>query len=200
MPPVATDDIEQDTTTATDAQLRTISSLLAQVPVAQEKVAQAELALSNARAALLELTDVKLPEALGAAGYSAPSKMTISGMQVKFATFVSASITEENQPRAFEWLRSTGNGDLIKRDIKFTFPKGSAPFVKLFWTAYEKLKKAKGAKLQVGVADKESVHSGTLKAFIKAELAEGREVPRDLFSVHTGSHVDVKPADTAPAI
>ncbi len=191
-------DVEADTTTATDAQLSTIAGLLRQVPVLQQKVADAQAVLAAANFALTKLTDDMLPEALSSAGYDAPTKCVIAGQEVKFDTFLSTSITDEHKPAAFAWLRKNGHGDLIKRETKFVFPKGSDAFHKKFMAAWVKL--SKGVKLQIKLTDKESVHGGTLKAFVKEEITQGNEVPADLFSVYVGKHVDVRPVAALPTI
>jgi hypothetical protein len=42
------------------------------------------------------------------------------------------------------------------------------------------------------VTQKEQVHSGTLKAFVKERIEKGQEIPNDLFGVFTGERAFIK--------
>ena len=42
------------------------------------------------------------------------------------------------------------------------------------------------------VMQKQEVHSGTLKAFVKERIENGEEVPTDLFGVFTGERATIK--------
>ena len=105
------------------------------------------------------------------------------GESVEVKPFYSASISPENQEKAFEWLRSNGLGDIIKNDITVTFGKG------------EDNKAAKYADLARGQGfepiQKVGVHSQTLKAVVRERVEAGLDMPSDLFKTFAGSQTKI---------
>lgn len=185
-------EIEADEPAApTDNALKTISNLLALVPVYEKRVADAEEALAQAQKTLLTLTDETLPNAMDSAGYTAPTKCMIAGKEVKFDTFIAASISEDQRAAAHAWFIKNGHGDLIKRTTQFVFGKGNAELHEAFMAAAEKLFK-KFKKVEVKSTDKEAINAQTLKAWVKNELADGREPPADKITLFVGKRVSVK--------
>lgn len=105
------------------------------------------------------------------------------GESVEVKPFYSASISPENQEKAFEWLRSNGLGDIIKNDITVTFGKG------------EDNKAAKYADLARGQGfepiQKVGVHSQTLKAVVRERIESGLDMPSDIFKTFAGNQTKI---------
>ena len=105
------------------------------------------------------------------------------GESVEVKPFYSASISPENQEKAFEWLRSNGLGDIIKNDITVTFGKG------------EDNKAAKYADLARGQGfepiQKVGVHSQTLKAVVRERIEAGLDMPSDIFKTFAGNQTKI---------
>ena len=110
------------------------------------------------------------------------------GSKVKVTPYYAASIKEENQVVAFEWLRDNDHDDLIKHEIKVGFGKGEDEEA-------AELKKTL-AELNVNYTDKEFVHPMTLKAFVKEQVENvetAAEFPRETFSVYVGKKTKITP-------
>jgi hypothetical protein len=86
------------------------------------------------------------------------------GWQIEVTPIVIANIKNENKPAAFKWLRANKYGSLIKNTIDIAFGMGQDKTAKAV-AAF--LKKSK-----VPFEQKESIHKGTLTAFVKEHLAK----------------------------
>lgn len=86
---------------------------------------------------------------------------------------VYASIPESKKAKAYGWLEKHGHGGLVKTEITVTFGRGEEEkatklFVKLHKANYP-------------TALEQNVHAQTLRAFLRAELKAGTNIPLDLF-------------------
>lgn len=107
-----------------------------------------------------------------------------SGETITVGLEVYASIPAANKEEAFQWLVLNNHGGLIKTDLSLAFGR-------------EELDKAKA--LAAELAEKglepvidQSVHANTLKAFIKEQLKEGKEVPLALFGARSVNKAKIK--------
>ena len=107
-----------------------------------------------------------------------------SGKVVSITEDVTASITAANKPAAMRWLIDNDFGGLIKTGVNLQFDRGDRDAA----VAAAKLIAENGYQPSV----EENVHHSTLKAFVKEQLSEGKEVPLDLFSVHPFDKAVVK--------
>ncbi len=145
---------------------------LAELQVVQEnEVENLEEELKAAKERLRKTSDVDLPNVMAEIGMSAFT--LTNGHKITIKEEVYASIPKDEQERAFAWLRNHEFGALIKNQIIAEFGKGEDE------AAHEAamLLAEHGWK----PTQKESVHPMTLKAFIREQLSEGREVPLDFF-------------------
>jgi len=107
------------------------------------------------------------------------------GSELTILDNIGASITVANREAAYEWLRNTGKGDIIKNEVVSRFGAGkdeeSREAVKLL------------ADAGFSVEQKESIHASTLKAFVKEELESGTQFP-DTFTIFQGRKTKLKKA------
>lgn len=96
-----------------------------------------------------------------------------------------SSITEENRAAAYRWLRETGRGGIIKRTVTMQFPKGKdenaskyAEWLRKKYPDYD-------------ITDAETIHSQTLKAFVREMMEEGEELPPSI-SVYRRTEAKIK--------
>ena len=94
---------------------------------------------------------------------------------------------EVRQQQCFDWLRDTGNGDLIKSNVEVQFGKGEDQACNEF------TKELQDRKLFYRRA--QGVHHGRLNSFLKERLSEGKEVPHDLFRVYVGRRAKIIEGD-----
>jgi hypothetical protein len=105
------------------------------------------------------------------------------GESVEVKPFYSASIPEDKQQEAFEWLRNNGRGDIIKNDITVTFGRGEDNKA----ATYAVLARGQGFE----PVQKIGVHSQTLKAVVREYLESGQEMPSDLFKTYEGNRTKI---------
>ncbi|MGD9687873.1 MAG: hypothetical protein AB7U43_12975 [Desulfobacter sp.] len=188
---ISTVDLEKDAETQRKAQaaqfslteLVQIGEQLEKYKADAEKIEQ-QLKQLNEQVRMLE-TEV-LPEGLKNLGIK---DLTLaSGAKITLVDVVSASITEENRPAAHNWLRENGHGDIIKNNVTVTFGKGEDEHAKI---VVDKLIQAReSGDVRFGdIEQKETVHTSTLKAFVRGLLAEGAKFPGELFKLYTGHTV-----------
>jgi len=93
----------------------------------------------------------------------------------------------ERKYDGLEWLRDNGGSDIIKNNVRIQF--GSK-------------EDAECTKFTKDLDDKKifykkftDVHAGTLKAFIKERLSEGKQVPHETFKIYTGRVAKIEKGD-----
>lgn len=138
---------------------------------AEADVDKANIALSAAKERARRLSEETIPSAMQELGIS-DLKLT-DGTSVKISDDVYVSIPKDNQEAAFDWLNSKGHGGLIKVDVITHYTKGNANEAAKLALTLEK----KG----LSVAIQQSVHSQTMKAFLREQLRNGAQIPLDLF-------------------
>lgn len=197
-----TDKIEYGVEDLADEKLSRVSDLAAALRRAQGEVAAIESELTLARNRVTQIEQLELPEAMSAMGME---KFTLTnGDNIKIIEAVSASISEDNQPAAFAWLRRVGSDSIIKRLVAVAFGKGDDEKAQKL---YEQLKEDYE---DTEIIDKATVHSATLKSFVTERLAVEAEldrlareengptdfvrIPRNIFGIYTFKKAVVKAA------
>jgi len=138
---------------------------------ADTEVDRAEKALKDKKEAARRLREEALPAAMQEVGLT---KVTLdSGRVISIGQEVYASIPAANKPAAYAWLESHDFGGLIKTQVSTEFGRGEMDEAKKL----EQELREKGLSCSLD----RSIHAQTLKAFIKEQLAQGKELPLDLF-------------------
>ena len=106
------------------------------------------------------------------------------GSSVEVKTNYSATITQANKEKAFNWLRQNGLGDIIKNEITVSFGRN------------EDNKAANYAELARGQGhqptQKLKVEPMTLKALVRERIEGGKEMPTELFNIFVGNKTTIK--------
>ena len=107
-----------------------------------------------------------------------------TGQKLVINDICGASIPAKFKEEAFEWLRQNNAEELIKHDVKMQFGKGEQ---KMAAKAIELL-------IEAGYqpSDKETVHAGTLSAWVREQLDRGVDIPKKLFGVFEGKKAIIK--------
>ena len=138
--------------------------------------------LKESEAALRQLTDQDLPDLLHEIGIN---EFTLDdGSKVELRPIYGARIPVEHREAAHAWLREKGFDDIIKNLVSIPFGRGEDGKAGDFIS----LARMKGFE----VMQKQEVHSGTLKAFVKERIEKGLDVPADLFGVFTAERATIK--------
>jgi len=157
-----------------------LSQLLIRQTLAVE---DAEKALAAAKENKLRTEREDLPELMREFGLS--EVKLENGAKVTVSDDVTAAIPEAQKAAAWAWLEARGYDGIIKTEVKIAYGRGENDDAR---AAAERLSEelARPAELS------RSVHSATLKSFIKERMAAGETVPFDVFGVHAYAIAKVK--------
>ena len=106
------------------------------------------------------------------------------GSSVEVKTNSSATITQANKEKAFNWLRENDLGDIIKNELTVSFGRNEDN------KAAEYAELAKGQGYQP--TQKLKVEPMTLKALVRERIEAGKPVPTEIFSVFIGNKTTIK--------
>lgn len=160
---------------------KTLSDKVLKLKDLEDEIANAEESINKLKEQARILSQVEIPLMMQEMHIT---KLKLKdGESVEVKPFYSASITPENQEKAFEWLRNNGLGDIIKNDITVTFGRG------------EDNKAAQYAVLARGQGfepvQKVGVHAQTLKAVVRERIESGQDMPSDLFKTFAGNQTKI---------
>ena len=175
-------DLEAESTIQVDA---TVSLDIAQscnkLLETQKKMAAIDEQLKTLKATEATLSGQTIPNLMHKAGVSLIKLKDGSAVEVK--PFYAASIPLSKVDEAFTWLRDNGHGDLIKNNVLITFR-----------CQQDNEAKSLVAELREkghNVKQAEKVESMTLKAFVREQIQDGKNVPADLFGVYVASKTKI---------
>ncbi len=111
--------------------------------------------------------------------------LTLSdGGSISLKQAVYASIPKDRRDEAYTWLEEHKHGGIIKTEVTAVFGKNELKAANLLRTLCEEH--------NWDAEMSRTVHAGTLKAWVKAELEAGRSMPVDLFGVRSVTEANVK--------
>ena len=161
-----------------------IAVLARKIRTAQQEVEELDKEIKARKKDLLKLTDEELPSAMLELGLSSFS--LDDGSTVNVTPTYGASILVANRPLAYEWLRENGYDDIIKNVVSCEFGRGEDDKASAF--------KAFASKEGFPAGQTESVHAGTLKAFVRERVEAGDDFPMELFGAYVGQRAIIKGA------
>lgn len=168
------DEFDDDGELAADDQQKQDLATLANRQLAIEaRIKDIEEQLSKAKRELFSVSSEDIPRLMDEIGMK--EFMLTSGERIQVKRGVKASIPVKFRDQAFAWLRENGHGDLVKNEVKATFGRGEDERAR----ALLKFLQDKG----LNADQKESVHAGTLAAFVREQLERGAEVPHEMLGV-----------------
>ena len=106
------------------------------------------------------------------------------GSSVEVKTNYSATITQANKEKAFNWLRENDLGDIIKNELTVSFGRNEDN------KAAEYAELAKGQGFQP--TQKLKVEPMTLKALVRERIEGGKPLPTEIFNVFIGNKTTIK--------
>jgi hypothetical protein len=152
--------------------LAEVSSLCSALTEQRRKVDQIEEELSTVKEFVRRLEEEDIPLAMQELGVD--ELKLVTGEKVSIKHDVYASLTSESKPAAYNWLEANGFGGLIKTNVSVEFGKGQIEGAE---SLAEDLQ-SRGLPVSLG----RDVHAQTLKAFLREQLANGSNVPLELFN------------------
>lgn len=151
-----------------------LSKLVEKTYDAQVKVEKLEADLKEAKEELRQLSEKRLPEKMdeiGVADYT-----TSTGIYVEVREKVRGSLPVENKSKGFDWLEKNGYEGLIEMEVVVPYKRGE-------------LSKAQELVKELNEGDRiasleRNVHHARLDGFIREQLAQGKDIPLDIFGVY----------------
>src|SRR5210317_2514762 len=167
-------DISQDSVKSITDKCNHLKDLNKQIEDQEEKLS---LLKNKAR----DLEERIIPEMMQEAGVSLLKLADGSSVEVK--PFYAAKIPESRIEEAFSWLRGNGHEDLIKNTITTQFSRGQDNQVSELISVCEKF--------GFNYNQKQKVEPMTLKAFVKDQVEQGKEIPFDMFGVYIANKTKI---------
>ena len=147
----------------------------------ENEIENDEEVLANKKKRLRDYVERKVPELMQEAGVN--TLVLTDGSKVEVKPFYAAKIPESRTQEAFSWLRDKGYGDLIKNQITASFNRGQDNL------ASELIKVCNEHGFRY--VQKEKVEPMTLKAFVREQINEGKEIPMEKFGVFVGAETKI---------
>jgi len=175
---------EEDQTEILDktSNINKLANKIKEMQAIQKDIEQNEEYLKQKKKDLEQISGEAIPTMLTEMGLSYLKLADGSSVEVK--TNYSATITQANKEKAFNWLRENGLGDIIKNELTVSFGRNednkAASYVDL----------AKGQGYQP--TQKLKVEPMTLKALVRERIEAGKPVPTEIFSVFIGNKTTIK--------
>ena len=175
-----------------DVSLKDLSAKAAEMVDLANEIAEMEALLESKKQAYREIEAVTLPDMMVGLGVKEFSLQ--DGSKITIKDIVQASLPSQGailkaqgderdalvdrKHRALEWMRAHGGEAIIKNNVSVDFGKGQDAVAD----------KLVGFLKEIGVEYDRStnVHAASLTAYIKEKIANGADVPFDLFGVYTG--------------
>ena len=177
-------DFEKDQEQVLDktTNINKLADKIKELQAQQEQLQQQEDAVKQKKKDIEHLSGEGIPTMLSEMGLSFLKLQDGSSVEVK--TNYSATITQANKEKAFNWLRENGLGDIIKNEISVSFGRNEDNKA----ADYANLAKGQGFEPQ----QKLKVEPMTLKALVRERMEAGKEMPTELFNVFIGNKTTIK--------
>ena len=164
-----------------DAELSKVGTLISTLHDLQEQYQREESGLKELKQKIQHMETRVIPDLMNELGVA--EFTNTDGVKVTVRQFVSASIPKDRIEEAHQWLKDNGHGDLIKHLVSVDVGKKETD-------AGHAIKAL--SDLGLSPTAKESVHSQTLKAFVREQVESGEPLPLELFGAFLGQKATIK--------
>lgn len=157
-----------------DDSLGKMALMAKELALLEAGLVKAEQHIKDLESAISDLTCKRIPDFLAEIGMK--EFKLLDGSKVEMGPKYYANISEARRAAAHAWLRANEFGGIIKNRFNVDFSKGQDEDAESFRLLLD----ANG----VDFENKETVHAGTLTAFVKEQIEAGTELPKDLLGIH----------------
>ena len=181
---MSTIDFEKDQEQVLDktTNINKLADKIKEMQALQQQLEIQEEALKQKKKDIEHISGEVIPTMLSEMGLSFLKLQDGSSVEVK--TNYSATITQANKEKAFNWLRENGLGDIIKNEISVSFGRNEDHKA----ADYAELAKSRG----LDPMQKLKVEPMTLKALVRERMEAGKEMPTELFNIYVGNKTTIK--------
>jgi hypothetical protein len=180
------DDLESlfGATKPSESQLKDVSALAEKAVEIQKFIEEGEEAIKNSKRQLRGLTEGLLPDALASLGVE-EFKLS-NGSRIVMKSILEGSLPKEEEARdnAVKWLAENGAADLIKSKIEIAVEKGNTNLSAMIAGYLNEN--------EIDFEQKDDVHHGSLKAFVREKMANGEDVPIAALGLYAARAAEVK--------
>ena len=159
-----------------------ISVLADEMHQTDKDIAEATLKVKKLVEKHRQIAEEQLPELFEQVGMK--ELTTLKGLPLKLSNKVFTNISKGRKPTAIAWLDANGQGGMVKRCVIIDFDKTQEEKVKALLRLIGKGWPNNRTELDV--------HGSTVKAFVKKQLEDGKEIPADVFGIHCVDVVEIK--------
>jgi len=159
-----------------------LANKIKEMQAIQKDIDQNEEYLKQRKKDLEQLSGEAIPTMLTEMGLTYLKLADGSSVEVK--TNYSATISQANKEKAFNWLRENGLGDIIKNELIVSFGRNEDNKA----AAYAELAKGQGYQ----PTQKLKVEPMTLKALVRERIEGGKPLPTEIFNVFIGNKTTIK--------
>jgi len=159
-----------------------LANKIKEMQAIQKDIDQNEEYLKQRKKDLEQLSGEAIPTMLTEMGLTYLKLADGSSVEVK--TNYSATITQANKEKAFNWLRENGLGDIIKNELTVSFGRNEDNKA----ASYAELAKGQGYQ----PTQKLKVEPMTLKALVRERIEGGKPLPTEIFNVFIGNKTTIK--------
>lgn len=149
---------------------------------ADEYILALEEKLKTAKERRQHIIEFDIPEIMDEIGM-AEFKLS-NGKKITIKDIIAASIPVSCKDDTFSWLEEHNYGDIIKTQLQIKFNREEHEKAK------ELARDLMGEQYNVSVSS--AVHPQTLKSFVKEQLEDGQELPKNLFNVYLSRQAVIK--------
>jgi len=160
-----------------------LSSLIRQSVDLTKQVKDAEQYLKDMQYKKRTIDEEDIPSLMEELGVQS---LTVDGNKVSIDKFVSARIPEHKKEEAFNFIRSIGEGDIIKNEVVVGFGMGQD---NVAGAVVDDLRNQ-----GLSPAQKTHIHPMTLRTWAKNRIENSQEIDFDLFGIYVGNRAKIKGA------
>lgn len=177
------DDASSNSLEAVDGEgLKGVAKIARLIRETEEEIAKVDVYLKEKKKELLKMTDEDLPSLLQEHGLK--SFTLDDGSKIDVKPLYGAAIPVPRKEEALSWLRENGHGDIIKNVVACSFGRGEDTDAQNLISAAEKL--------GFLPEQNQSVHSSTLRGWVRERVENGDDFPMDLFGAFVGERATIK--------
>lgn len=163
-----------------DNEINTLSDMCKTLQTIEAKIEEAKEYLKTLEETRDDLSMNTIPNKLMELGVSELKLSNGTKVSTDKKYLASISKDKEKSKAAFDWLVNNGHGAIIKKQIviPYTYLNDNGEVSEEIQNIFNNLER-----LGVTYMDEGNIHWATLRAFVKEQIEDGKEFPKDLFNV-----------------
>ena len=160
-----------------------LSTLIRQSIDLDKEIKDAEQHLKDLQQRKRTVDEEDIPSLMETLGVES---LTVDGNKVSIDKYVSARIPDDKKEEAYSFIRSIGEGDIIKNEVVVGFGMGQD---NVAGAVVDDLRNQ-----GLTPSQKTHIHPMTLRTWVKNRIDNGQEIDFDTFGIYVGNRAKIKGA------